>query len=245
MQKLFTTLLLMASLLALPPGVLAEKLVFVACAWEPYVIFENGKASGVDVDIIRELCKRLGFELEIQENPWKRALMYIKKGKADAIFSPRYTEERAEFMYYPSEPFHIEKTVIMARKGSGMKIAGLDDLKGKVVGVVRGYVYGPEFDNYQGFKGKDICNNDRQLVRIFANNRISLMAGSDEGSLKYLCRQAGVEAETVYVLNKTPNYIGFSKALGEKGKILAEKFGQALRQLKEEGVVQKIENKYF
>jgi polar amino acid transport system substrate-binding protein len=245
MKKLIVTLSLTAALLALPAAALAEKFVFVTTTWEPYIIFEKGEASGVDVDIIRELCKRLGFEPEIQILPWKRALMNVKEGKADAIFTPRYTEERAEFMYYPSEPLHIEKTVIVARKGSGMKITELDDLKDKVVGVVRGYAYDPEFDKYEGFKRKDLSKDDKQLVKKFANSRIPLIASSDEGVSKYLCRHAGVEVETVYVLNETPSYIGFSRTLGEKGKTLAEKFSQALRKLKEEGAVQKIESKYF
>jgi len=113
------------------------------------------------------------------------------------------------------------------------------------VGVVRGYVYDSEFDNYQGLKRRDFSKDDKQLIKKFANNRIPLAASPDEGTVKYLCRQAGVEAEVVYVLNEILSYIGFSKTLGEKGKILAEKFSQALRQLKEEGVIQKIEGKYF
>ena len=224
MKKLIATLLLMAGLLALPTGVLAEKLVFVTSEWPPYVISENGKASGLNTETVRELCKHIGFESEIQILPWKRALLHVKEGKADALFAARYTEERANFMYYMSESLTIEKNAIMARKGSNMKISKIDDLKGKVVGVVRGYVYGPEFDNYQGFKRKDLSKDDRQLIKKFANNRIPLIADTDEKVSKYLCRQAGVEAETVYVLNEIPGYIGFSKTLGEKGKTLAEKF---------------------
>lgn len=245
MKKLIATLLLMAGLLVLPAGVLAEKLVFATSEWPPYVISENENPSGLNTETVRKLCQRLGFELEIQVLPWKRALLHIKEGKADALFAPRYTEERAKFMYYMSEPLNIEKTVILARKGSNMKISKIDDLKGKVVGVVRGYVYDPEFDKYQGFKRKDFSKDDRQLVKKFTNNRIPLIADMDEKVSKYLCRQAGVEAETIYVLNETPSYIGFSKIIGEKGKTLAEKFSQALRQLKEEGVIQKIESRYF
>lgn len=245
MKKLVAVLLAVVLLPALPAAVTAEKLVFVTSAQEPYIIFENGKLSGSDVDIVREVCSRLGFEPEIQILPWKRALANVEEGKADAVFTPRHTEERAKFMYYTSEPLRIEKTVIVAKKGSGIKINGLDDLKGKVVGVVRGYTYDPVFDSYQGLERTDFSKDDRQLVEKFANSRIPLAAATDEGSVKYLCRQAGTEAETVYVLNQTPSYIGFARTLGDKGKTLSEKFSQALRQLKEEGVIQKIESRYF
>jgi polar amino acid transport system substrate-binding protein len=138
----------------------------------------------------------------------------------------------------------IEKTVILAPKGSGMKINSLDDLKGKVVGAVRGYAYDPKFDNEKGIE-KAECNDDAELVKIFAKGRVSLAAGADEGSMKYLCKKAGFEAEVVYVLNEMPSYIAFSKAKGERGKALNEKFSQALRQLKDEGFIKKIESKYF
>jgi polar amino acid transport system substrate-binding protein len=224
----------------------AEQLVFTTSEWPPYVmpVSENGKLSGLNAETVLELCSRLGFEADMQIVPWKRALAYAKEGKADAIFAPRYTKERAEFLYYPSEPLNLEKTVLFARKGSGIKISKLDDLKGKMVGTVRGYNYGPEFDNCLGLERAE-SDNDRQLLKILSKNRVPLIISSDEGTVKYLCKQAGVEAEVVYVLNKIPSYIAFSKAKGERGKVLAERFGKMLRKLKEEGFVQKIEGKYF
>ncbi|MDM8550512.1 transporter substrate-binding domain-containing protein [Desulfobacterales bacterium HSG2] len=140
---------------------------------------------------------------------------------------------------------HIEKTVILARKGTGMKATRLEELEGKRVGVVRGYMYGTEFDSNQKIK-KIVCNNDEQLVRILGRGRVPLIAGAEEGSMRYLCKQANVEVEVLCVLNGIPSYIGFSKkALGERGKVLAEKFSKALRQLKEEGFIKKIESRYF
>ena len=204
---------------------------------------ENGQPSGLDIDIVRELCNRLGVEAEIGSTG-KRALKSMEKGEADAIFAPRNTKERAAFLYYPSEPLTIERPVILAPKGSGMKINSLDDLKGKVVGVVRGYAHDSNFDNEKGIE-KVEGNDDAELVKIFSKGRVSLIAGADEGSMKYLCKKAGFEAETVYVLNETPTYIAFSKAKGEKGKALTEKFSQALRQLRDEGFIKKIESKYF
>ena len=235
---------ILAALLLLPGMAFAEKLVFVTADWPPYVLSENGKTSGIDTEIALELCKRLGIEGEVQSLPWKRALKMVEKGEADAIFAPRYNEERAAFLYYPSEPLNIEKTVILARKGSGIKVSGLDDLKGKAVGIVRGYDYDPKFNTYKEIE-KIECNDDAELAKIFARERISLAASSDEWVMKYLCKKAGVETETVYVLNETPSYIAFSKAKGEKSKSLCDRFSEALRQLKQEGFIEKVQAKYF
>ncbi len=243
MKKLVVALLF-SVIFSLPMNALAEKLVFGTAEWPPYVFTENGQPTGIHTEVVLELCKRLNIEPEIQVLPWPRALVYLEKGRTDAIFSARRTEERDKFMLCPSEPIMMEKTVMMALKGSGIKISKLDDLKDKNVGVVRKYTYTPEFDSYQGMK-QIVCDNDEQLVKMFAAKRFLLAASSDEGSIKYLCKKAGVEAEVVYVLSETPSYIGFSKAKGEESKALADKFGEALRKLKEEGFVEKVQSKYF
>ena len=243
-MKKSVAVLLTFIFLSLSGSASAEKVVFVTSEWPPYIMSEKGQAAGLDAEIIRELCNRLGVEAEIQILPFKRAMSYVEKGEADAIFSVRQNDDRKKFLYYPSESVMIEKTVILVPKGSGMKINSLDDLKGKAVGVVRGYAYDPKFDNEKGIE-KAECNDDAELVKIFAKGRVSLAAGADEGSMRYVCKQAGFEAETVYVLNETPSYIAFSKAKGERGKALNEKFDQALRQLKDEGFIKKIESKYF
>lgn len=243
MKKLIVTLIV-AGLFFSPADALAQKLVFGASEWPPYIMSENGEVTGVDAEIVLELCRHLGFGADIQVTPWKRTLKHAKEGMTDAVIGARYTEERAGFLYYPSEPLQTEKTVIFAHKGSGIKINGIGDLKGRTIGMVAGYAYGSDFDSYQMAK-KYECYDDRQMVKVFAKKRLSLMAASDEGTLRYLCRKQGVEAEVVYVLNKTPNYIAFSKAGGDKARAMAEQFGQMLRKLKKDGVIRKIESRYF
>ena len=49
----------------------------------------------------------------------------------------------------------------------------------------------------------------------------------------------------VYVLTEKASYVAFSKATGEKGKVLSEEFSKAFERLKKEGVTQKIEDKYL
>jgi polar amino acid transport system substrate-binding protein len=243
MKKLIVTLALFV-LIFLPTIAQAEKVVFATTEWPPYAFTKDGQPSGINVEIVVELCKRLGIDSEIRVLPWQRALDYVEKGKVDAIFALRYTEERAKFVYYPSESLPVEKTVVMSPKGSGMKVNKIDDLKGKKIGVVRGYSYSPEFDNYQEAK-KTICDDDNQLVKILGKKRIELAAGADEGSIKYLCKKDGIEVETLYVLNEAKGYIAFSKAIGERAKILGDKFSEALKKLKEEGFIEKVQSKYF
>ena len=244
MKKLFAALMI-AVFIGLPGYALAaEKLTVAVADWPPYTFEENGKLTGIIVETIIELCKRNGFEADIHLVPWKRALKEMEEGSSGAIAAPIYTEERAKFLYYPSEPINIEKTVFLGLKESGIKVSKLDDLKDKSIGLVRGYKFTPEFDNHPGIK-KVECDDDKQLVKILGAKRIEFAIG-EEAALKYLSKQAGIQVETAQVLTETKGFLGLSKkALGEKGKELAEKFSKTLQDLNKEGFIEKVKSKYF
>ncbi len=244
MKKLFAALMI-AVFIGLPGYALAEKLTIGIPDWPPYFFEENGKKTGVNVEIIQEVCKRNGIEADIQLVPWKRALKEVEDGRMDAMAAPVYTEERAKFMYFTSEHLNIEKNVFLKLKGSEANASKLDDLKDKAVGFVREYKFTPEFDNNRSIK-KVECDDDKQLVKILGAKRIEFALG-EEGVLKYLGKKAGIQLETVFVLTEVKNFIGLSqKALGEKrGKELAEKFSKTLQDLNKEGFIEKVKSKYF
>lgn len=222
----------------------AEKLVFVTADWPPYVFTEAGKLTGIHVEIVREASQRLGLEVEIESVPWARAVKQVKEGHATAIFSPKKNTEREVFLYFPTEPLGIEKNVIVTQQQSATALSSLEELKDKVIGVVRGYAYSQIFDDNQTLK-KDVAKNDIQMLKKLEKKRADLAAG-EESALRYIRKQLNLqEIKTIYVLSELPTYIAFSKsALGEKGEAFAEQFGQMLRQLKKEGFVQEIEQKY-
>jgi polar amino acid transport system substrate-binding protein len=243
MKAFFITLTMLV--LLCPSALAAEKLVFATTVWPPYQYEENGQLTGITADIVREAARRLNIELEIQVLPWKRALRDVKEGYANGMLSALHTEERSQFMYYTSLPLFSVRTVIFGKKEKQIKITGLDDLKNKSIGVVVGYSYGPEFDNYPGLK-KQECREDRELVRILDKGRIDV-AVAHEGPFMFTAKQSGLRNrfEAVYILNENPSYLTFSKSLGDKGKALSEKFSQVLEKLKAEGVIDQIIENYF
>lgn len=245
MKKLFATLTAAFLLFLQPCCVLADTLDFAVSEFTPYIFEENGQITGIHVDIVTEACRELGIEPHFLFLPWKRALAYMEEGEVDALLSPIKTEEREKFMDYSSEPIDVEKTVVIARKDSNIKMTTLDDLKGRSIGVIRGYSYSPEFDNYEGLKKEEVTDAI-QLMKKLDAGRTDLVIG-EEGNLKYIRKKYALgDIIIVFTLTETPNYIGFSKkALGEKGNVLAEKFGQLLRKFKDDGVILKIGNKYF
>lgn len=237
--------IVLAALLLFPLTASAEKVIFVTEDYPPYVYEENGRATGFDSDTIREVCKRLGIEPKFRFLPWKRALSQVKRGTAHAIYSLMRTDERSEFLYYPSEILCVDKNVIFGRKGSGIKVLCLDDLKEITLGVVVEYSYGPTFDEFKGLT-KEYCRNTEILLRKLNAKRMSV-AIANEYVAKHLLKKMELKNrfEVLFKVSEDPMYVAFSKALGQKGKDLSEKFSQVLEQLKREGVIQKNIDKYL
>lgn len=98
----------------------------------------QGNPIGYDVDIAHELAKNLGVDVEIVDSvDAANRVPYIVTDKADvAIATLGITLERAKVINY-TDPYVRDGQVIVTRSD----LAGIDklqDLEGKMVGVVRG-----------------------------------------------------------------------------------------------------------
>lgn len=213
--------------------------------YPPHHYKQDGKIKGYNVEVARYIFEHLGIELEIRLMPWKRCLEKVKTGKASGLLSSSYVRERESFLYYPPEPTRLQRNVVFVRKSDQMKVVNLDDLKGLRVGVIDKYSYGPEFDNHQGLK-KTLCREEEELVRILDMGRVNAAVAKEAVFLFIASERYGLKDkfEVAYVINEKPSYTPFSKTMGKKGRELADKFGKMLRQMREDGMLQKIMKKY-
>jgi polar amino acid transport system substrate-binding protein len=243
MRNCFIILIMFAVLF--PAGTSADEITLVALGdFPPFQWEEKGKVTGIDVDMVSEVCRRLGIGLKFQVMLWKRALKSVNEGNVDGLVAALYKEERTEYLYYTKETVHIQKNIIMIQKGDNIRIKGLHDLRNKKTGVVRDFSYGPDFDSIRGLD-KEVCGDQKELVRLLAAGCVDAAMGSEK-PLMFNARKLALQnkLEVAYVVTEYPAYTVFSKALGEKGELLARKFDTVLREIKKEGLEQKIIDKY-
>ena len=79
-------------------------LVLVAADSAPTAYMEDGKPSGMLVDVVTEALQRAGSQFEIRLMPWARCLAEIRNGRVDGIFSVFKLPERNAFLTYTSVP---------------------------------------------------------------------------------------------------------------------------------------------
>ena len=226
---------------------MAETLEFVFSDFPPFEYIENGSAAGINKEIVEEACRRLGMTPVFIQLPWKRALEYAKDGSADAVFSLFINDERVKYYNFPEENINTVRMVLITNRESDIEINSMEDMKGKTVGVYLGSSYGREFDA-AGQILKEPATTNESLLRKQAANRTDF-AIIDERMAKYWCKKIGMEDRfriLSFTVTENPTYIGFSEAKEKMhGKCIAERFSAVLKEMKNEGYIEKINKKYM
>ncbi|MBQ6539640.1 MAG: transporter substrate-binding domain-containing protein [Oscillospiraceae bacterium] len=84
---------------------------------KPYAYYgAMGNLTGMDIDIARALCDKMGVELNVRDAEGSDLVQFIRSGKADiAMGRLAATEANAELVYY-SETYYTCSQVIIVRK---------------------------------------------------------------------------------------------------------------------------------
>ncbi len=229
-------------------GLMAEELtvVRIEANYPPYEMVIDGKLTGLHIDLVYAVAKRIGIKVNFKSVPWKRAINMVKKGTADAITYIGKTPEREEFIYYNDGNILSSSAygfIILKNRIDEIKYTGeLDSVEGYSIGVQLGYSYGAKFDNAKNLK-KHVVNKSDQLIALLLKGRDDL-AVIDEP--KYLQNRHKEQwSEITFLKPDIINrhfYIGFSKAKTQEALML--KFAQDLTAFKKTTDYQTILKKY-
>ncbi|MGM0646289.1 MAG: transporter substrate-binding domain-containing diguanylate cyclase [Thermodesulfobacteriota bacterium] len=130
----------------------------------PFSFRMKGKLMGFTIDYLKLLEKKVGVQFEIIEGTWEEVFKKYKKGDVDIITALSYTEEREEYTRY-TEPYYIIPTVVYKRKKS-FSYEGVEDLKGKTVGIEKGVFYKKHLEKYEEINIKEIEDTGELLQQL-------------------------------------------------------------------------------
>jgi signal transduction histidine kinase/ABC-type amino acid transport substrate-binding protein/CheY-like chemotaxis protein len=102
----------------------------------PVVYLDDGRPTGVAVDLVRALEAVMGRRLEIDATDWPSAQKLVSEGKADALIQINRTEER-EKIYDFSRPL-LQSQFSIFTQSSNSEIRDISSLRGRRVGVEKG-----------------------------------------------------------------------------------------------------------
>lgn len=124
-----------------------KQLHCVTHAFAPYIVFERGKVSGIEADIMRLVSKRMGLPIKIEVIPWARALEEARLGKVDCFFAAFKNPEREAFLHFTDTPIHTSKLVFYKNAKDPFEYTSPQALHGKSIAVVRGFINPPMIED--------------------------------------------------------------------------------------------------
>lgn len=237
-------------------SVQATTLTLVTLESPPAEFLRNGQSTGRNVEIAVECLNRMGFKSSVMIIPWKRAMIMVEKGLADAIIDAAYNTERANFLYYPDEEIYVEEWYAFKRKRETVSFnRDLSNVGKFTLGITRGFEYGGIIQkaiNNNKFKDTQEVVDNEMNIRKLISNRFDTFVGVKLTILN-LANKIGhadqIEMVTMtetgkpYLLSSSKTYVAFSKMTMTKN--IAETFSITLKKMKADGTVSAIEAQYY
>lgn len=237
-------LLLLAAAMFLLAGqsVLSAELTILTENLPPLNYVDNGVLVGPSVEIVREIQRRVGSEEEIQVYPWARAYKMALEDENIILFGMTYTKVRHDKFKWVG-PLATKRDILVAQKGSGIKIKDLEDAKKvKRIGTLRDDTRGRLLQS-QGFTNLEPVSDEQFNAKKLAMGRIDLWAYKIPG-LRTVCDLADVDHtafEEVYHLREIDLMIAFSKKTSDT---IVQKWKTAFDEMVADGTIKNIQKKW-
>ena len=225
-------------------GAADEIVVGISTGYPPYYYEDDGELTGICIDTVNSVAQSMGLRIVYRKYPWKRLLFNAEHGHVDAIMPLFRTKERDSFLYFSNLDLVQEENSLFTWKDNDVSFDGnFDSIKSHSIGVVSGYSYGEEFDQFEHFD-KVVTHNDKHLIEMFKFNRFDVGIGSRDVVL-FNAHKEGISSRIRFLaphITEGSLYIGFSRKLNH-GE-LSERFSMALQDFKLTDAYQEILNKY-
>lgn len=200
---------------------------------------ENGKLTGFDVDIAKEVGKRLGVEAEFVETAWDGMIAGLDAGRFDTVFNEVSITDDRKAKYDFSDPYIVSKAVLIVKENN-TDIKKLADLKGKKSAQSLTSNLGKiAKDNGAELVGVDGFN---QAIDLLTSGRVDATINDSLSFLDYKKQKPDAPIKMVDEASDASQ----SAALFRKGNDkLVIAVNQALAAMKQDGTYLKISEKYF
>lgn len=204
----------------------------------PFEGMQSGKLVGFDIDLGREIAKRLGLEFKPVSDQWMDLLPDLKAGKYDAIMAAMtITYDRQKTVDFSSPYFDTDQSIVV-KKGSPIKSG--NDLVGKVVGVLSHSTPQYAAQHLKGLKQIKTYDHVSKVYDAVENGEVDAMI-MDYSIASYRSKASG-ETAVIATITTSEQY---GIAVKKGNSALVKKLDSALKEIKNDGTCDKLKAKWF
>ena len=207
-------------------------------AFPPYeMTTDSGDFEGIDIDVAAAIAEKLGLELQVDDMDFDAALLAAQSGKSDMVMAGvTVTDERQKVMDFSDTYAEGIQSIIVPEDSD---IASADDLAGKIIGTQRGttgYIYCTD-----DFGDENVMAYDNGLtaVQALTNGQVDAVVIDNAPAQEFVAANPGLK-----ILDTS--YAEEDYAIGmAKNSPLEDAVNSALEELKADGTLQAIVDKYI
>lgn len=242
-KKFLAVLLTLFPFFALGATAQADTVKIVSdTAYAPFEFKDSDQTyKGIDVDIINKVAEIKGWDIDMSFPGFDAAVNAVQAGQADAIMAGMTKTSEREKVFTMSDTYYDTKVVIATTKAN--TISKYEQLKGKKVGVKTGTAaqrFLEKSKDKYGFTLKTFDTGDLMYNSLSAGDVDAVM--DDQPVIEYAINQG--QNLKISMKGEAVGSFAFGVKKGSKHEHLVTEFNEALAQMKEDGSLDEIINKW-
>ena len=203
----------------------------------------DGEIVGYDIDLAKEVAKRLGVDFKAQPIDWGAKEMELNTGKIDCIWNGfTMTKEREEALAF-TKPYLKNAQVLVVRNDSG--VTSLKDMAGKTIALQSGSSAQEAVDGNKEFSSS---LKEQVLLKdnVTALNDLDIR-GVDGVVMDSVVANYSIAAtgKPFTVIDEALSYESYGIAFRKGSAALRDKVQSILEDMQKDGTVTAVSEKWF
>ncbi len=209
--------------------------------FEPYEYMEGDKVIGIDAEIADAIAAKLGLEAQVENMDFDAIIPSVQTGKVDIGLAGMTVDEQRLNNVNFSDTYVEAGQAIIVKEGSDIKSAA--DLTGKVIGVQRGTTgdeYVSDAENGVAPASVERFANGPDATQSLITDKIDAVVIDNEPAKKLV-----ENADGLVKLDENLTSEQYAIAVAKDNQALLDAINDALKEMKENGELQAILDKYL
>ncbi len=217
-----------------------KKVIYVGTNAEfpPFEYLEDGKITGFDMELIREIAKETEMEIKIEDMSFDGLLPALQSKKVDVVIAGMTANEERKKAVNFTSPYYTASQVIVVKEGD-TSINSFDDLKGKKVGVMLGFTGDLVVSEIEGVN-IERYNASYAGIMALQSDKVDAVVLDSEPAKNYVAKNDGLA-----IAQANAEKEEYAIAVRKDDTELLEKLESGLKAVKDKGVYEELLKKYF
>ncbi|TXJ46317.1 basic amino acid ABC transporter substrate-binding protein [Brachyspira pilosicoli] len=213
-------------------------IVGIDADFPPFGYFEGNEIKGFDYDIINEVAKVSGLNIEVTAMKFDGLLPALQTKKIDAIIAGMtVTEERKKFVNF-STTYYVSSQVMLVNEKND-SITNFDNLIGKNVGVVIGTTGDTIMTETEGVNTQKF-DTGAGAVLALAENKIDAIVFDKE-----TCKNFAKYNDGIKLIESDAVEEDYAIAVRKEDTLILDKINEGLSVIMTNGTYEKLIDKNF